>query len=77
MNRKRGRPRRYNTDVVRALRIAWEATDRLCSKRLQPFLPELVKILRRTLIRGFSKFIEKNGSSGRLRPVDLMPARQE
>jgi hypothetical protein len=30
-----------------------------------------------TLIRGFSKFIEKNGSSGRLRPVDLMPARQE
>jgi hypothetical protein len=47
MNRKRGRPRRYNTDVVGALRIAWEATDRLCSKRLQPFLPELVKILRR------------------------------
>ncbi len=44
---KRGRPRQYHSDVVVALRIAWEATDRLCSKRLHPFLPELVKILRR------------------------------
>jgi len=33
--------------VAEALRVAWEATDRLCSKRLHPFLPELVKILRR------------------------------
>jgi hypothetical protein len=30
-----------------ALRTAWEATDRLCSKRLQPFLPELIPVLRR------------------------------
>jgi len=27
--------------------MVWEATDRLCSKRLHPFLPELVKVLRR------------------------------
>jgi len=27
--------------------VVWEATDRLCSKRLQPFLLELVKVLRR------------------------------
>jgi len=33
--------------VAGALRVAWEATDRLCSKRLHPFLPELVMILRR------------------------------
>jgi len=46
-NRKRGRPRQYSATVVGALRIAWEATDRLCSKRLHPFLPELVKVLRR------------------------------
>jgi len=26
---------------------AWEAADRLCSKRLQPFSPELVSVLRR------------------------------
>jgi hypothetical protein len=32
--------------VAEALRKAWEATDRLCSKRLQPFLPELVKVMR-------------------------------
>lgn len=39
--KKRGRPRQYRSDVVGALRVAWEATDRVCSKRLQPFLPEL------------------------------------
>ena len=45
--KKRGRPRRYGSAVVEALRMVWEATDRLCSKRLHPFLPELVKVLRR------------------------------
>ena len=45
--KRRGRPRKYNAAVIGALRLAWEATDRLCSKRLQPFLPELVKTLRR------------------------------
>jgi hypothetical protein len=46
-NKKRGRHRKYSTAVVGALRVAWEATDRLCSKRLRPFLPELIKVLRR------------------------------
>jgi hypothetical protein len=46
-NKRRGRCRQYNTAVVGALRVAWEATDRLCSKRIHPFLPELVKVLRR------------------------------
>ncbi len=46
-NRKRGRARRYSPAVIEALRVAWEATDRLCSKRLQPFLPELVTVLRK------------------------------
>jgi len=46
-NKKRGRPRQYSATVVGALRVAWEATDRLCSKRLKPFLPELVKVLKR------------------------------
>jgi len=46
-NKKRGRPRRYGTAVAGVLRVTWEATDRLCSKRLHPFLPELVTILRR------------------------------
>jgi len=47
VNKKPGRPRQYSAAVARALRVAWEATDRLCSKRLHPFLPELVKVLRR------------------------------
>ncbi len=47
INKKRGHPRRYGPGVVAALRVAWEATDRLCSKRLQPFLPELVTVLRK------------------------------
>jgi len=47
VNKRRGRPRRYGMAVAGALRVAWEATDRLCSKRLHPFLPELVAVLRR------------------------------
>lgn len=43
----RGRPRRYGSDVAMMLKAVWEASDRLCSKRLQPFLPEMVKALRR------------------------------
>jgi len=41
----RGRPARYR-GVLEPLRVIWEASDRLCSKRLQPFLPEMVRVLR-------------------------------
>ncbi len=44
--RRRGRRRRYGDEVVNALRKVWEASDRLCSKRLKPFLGELVKVMR-------------------------------
>jgi len=46
-NKKRGRSRQYDAAVVGALRVVWEATDRLCSKRLHPFLPELLAVMRR------------------------------
>ncbi len=42
-----GRPRLYRLEVMAALKVAWEATDRLCSKRLHAFVPELVGILKR------------------------------
>ena len=45
--KRRGRPRRYGAAVIGALRVTWEATDRVCSRRLQPFLPELIQVLRR------------------------------
>ena len=44
--KQRGRPRRYGTGVSEALRVVWEASDRLCSRRLQPFIPEMVRVLR-------------------------------
>ena len=41
----RGRPATYG-DVIQPLKAIWEASDRLCSKRLQPFIPEMVEVLR-------------------------------
>ena len=43
---KRGRPRLYGADVVAALKVSWEASDCLCSRRLRPFLPELARVLK-------------------------------
>jgi hypothetical protein len=40
-----GRPGNYNK-VLEPLRAIWEASDRLCSKRLHPFLPEMIQVLR-------------------------------
>jgi hypothetical protein len=45
--KRSGRPRLYGLEVMAALKVAWEAADRLCSKRFHPFLPELVGILKR------------------------------
>jgi hypothetical protein len=42
---QRGRTAVYGPAVTEALRQVWEASDRLCSKRLVAFLPELVPIL--------------------------------
>jgi hypothetical protein len=47
VKRRRGRPRGYGHEVSSALRAVWEATDRLCSKRLHPFLPEILSALKR------------------------------
>jgi len=45
--KRSGRPRLYGLEAMAALKVAWEATDRLCSKRFHPFLPDLVGILKR------------------------------
>ena len=44
--RRRGRPSHYGLEVREALRMLWEATDRVCGRRLRPFLSELVQVLR-------------------------------
>jgi hypothetical protein len=42
---KRGRVA-YSLAVLEPLKTIWETSDRLCSKRLQPFLPELIQVMR-------------------------------
>jgi hypothetical protein len=44
---QRTRPRRYGPVVQEALAVAWSAVHHICSKRLIPFLPELVAALER------------------------------
>jgi len=44
---RRPRPRRYSEGAQKALRVAWEAANRVCAKRVVPFLPELVESLER------------------------------
>lgn len=42
---RRGRPKRYGPEVREALKVLWEATDRVCGRRLRPFLPEMVRVM--------------------------------
>jgi uncharacterized protein YueI len=45
--KKHGLPKVYQGEVVVALKQIWEVCGRICSKRLHPFLPEIVKVLER------------------------------
>ncbi len=43
----RRRPRQYGSDVQHALFLVWNAANRICTKRLMPFLPTLTESLER------------------------------
>jgi len=45
--KKKGRPKKYDGEVVAALIKIWEICGRICSKRLKPFLPEIIQVLER------------------------------
>ena len=45
--KRKGLPKIYQGEVVTALAQIWEICGRICSKRLHPFLPEMVKVLER------------------------------
>ena len=45
--RPTGRPKVYGPQVAQALKVLWEAADRICSKRLGPFIPDLLEVLER------------------------------
>jgi hypothetical protein len=86
----RGRPRQYGPDLLPALRTVWEASDRLCSKRLAPFLPDFVAALERhgalvlppplraQLLRispaTIDRFLKSTRPRGLRRPLLLNPA---
>ena len=50
-NHFKGKTKTYKTlyrgDVVQALEQIWEIYGQICSKRLQPFLPEAIRVLER------------------------------
>ena len=46
-SKKPGPRRIYQGEVVTALEYIWEICGQICSRRLQPFLPEIVKVLER------------------------------
>lgn len=50
-NRLKGKPKTYQRvycgEVVQALEQIWEIYGHICSKRLQPFLPEAIRVLER------------------------------
>lgn len=50
-NHLKGKTKTYKTiyrgEVVQALEQIWEICGQICSKRLQPFLPEAIKVLER------------------------------
>ena len=43
--KRHGRPKQYGPAMVEVLKTVWEASDRLCFRRLQPFIFEMVNIL--------------------------------
>jgi hypothetical protein len=55
---KRGRTKYYGNEVTIALRMIWEASDRLCSKRLRPFIPEMLRVLRQHGEQHIDAFVE-------------------
>ncbi len=46
-HQRKPRPRRYTAEVKAALVTVWEASNRICSKRLVPFLPTMIDALKR------------------------------
>lgn len=47
--KRRGRRRTYGADVTAALKDLWEYGYRICAERLQPILPEYIRLLKQEL----------------------------
>ncbi len=53
------RKRTYDATVFYALRKLWIAADCICSQRLQPFIPELIRVLEKNKEIRFNKRVKK------------------
>ncbi|HLG62473.1 MAG TPA: hypothetical protein VKY19_11110 [Ktedonosporobacter sp.] len=51
--------RRYGPEVEEALVLAWNTLNRICTKRLIPFLPDL---LERLEVQGYVQLSQGHGS---------------
>lgn len=67
--RRAGRPRQYLSTLRPVLEQVWEASDYLCSKRLAPFLPELLTALERHDELGLSA--EQRAALVRMSPATI------
>ena len=60
IKRTRRRSPSYGTAEVKLLRLCWFVTDGICSKRLAPFLPELLdRLRRRQAVREFPVAVQE------------------
>jgi len=64
---RRHRPRKYDREVLAALRWIWVICDCICGKRLAPYLPEIIPVLERCGELAISKEV-------RQKLVEISPA---
>ncbi|HEX7976457.1 MAG TPA: ISNCY family transposase [Anaerolineales bacterium] len=76
---RKGRKKEYQGEVVQVLTQIWEICGRICSKRLQPFLPEIVAVLERHQELSFSAEVKSQLLRMSRATIDrcLKPARFE
>ena len=80
VKRTRRRPPSYGAAEVELLRLCWLVTDGICSKRLAPFLPELLDRLRhRQALRQFPVAVQAHVAGMSASTVDraLKPFREQ
>lgn len=53
------RPRKYDREVLEALVILWQTANQICSKRLIPFLPTLIRAMERCGHLEFSESLKE------------------
>jgi Integrase core domain len=80
VRRTRHRSPSYGPEEVKLLRLCWLVTDGICSKRLAPFLPELLdRLRRRQALREFPIVVQTRVAGMSAATIDraLKPLREQ